>query len=58
MPGRTTTDPKESTLKLRLNDTMRSYIEQKANSGELSMSEYIRELIREDMKNSSIGKKE
>lgn len=53
MSGRTTTDPKESTLKLRLNDTMRSYIERKANSGELSMSEYIRELIRADMKNNS-----
>lgn len=50
--GRTTTDPKEQTIKLRLNDTMRSWIEKQAYKNGISMSEYIRELISQDMQKS------
>ena len=45
MAGRTTTDPKETTLKLRLNDEMRTHIEKSAKRKGISMSEYIRNLI-------------
>lgn len=51
MAGRTTSDPKETTLKLRLNDTMRSYIEKQAKVKSITMSEYLREIIRKDMSN-------
>ena len=43
-------DPKEKTLKLRLNDSMRNHVEKKSKQKNLTMSEYIRELIRKDMK--------
>lgn len=51
MAGRTTTDPKETTLKLRLNDEMRTHIEKSAKRKGTSMSEYLRQLIYTDMKN-------
>ena len=51
MAGRTTTDPKETTLKLRLNDEMRVHIEKSAKRKGISMSEYLRQLIYTDMKN-------
>ena len=51
MAGRTTTDPKETTLKLRLNDEMRTHIEKSAKRKGISMSEYLRQLIYTDMKN-------
>lgn len=47
--GRPTTDKKESTIKLRLNDDMREWVEAKADEANVSMSEYIRCLIRCDM---------
>ena len=51
MAGRTTTDPKETTLKLRLNDEMRTHIEKSAKRKGISMSEYLRQLIYTDIKN-------
>ena len=51
MAGRTTIDPKETTLKLRLNDEMRVHIEKSAKRKGISMSEYLRQLIYTDMKN-------
>lgn len=48
--GRPTDDKKESTLKLRLNDDMRSHIENMANRDGISMSEYLRNLIKKDMR--------
>ena len=49
--ARYSADPKETTVKLRLNDTMRSYIEKSAKAKSVSMSEYIRQLIKNDMWN-------
>lgn len=43
-------DPKEKTLKLRLNDGMRKHVEEKSKNKGFTMSEYIRELIKKDMK--------
>lgn len=54
--GRTTTDPKEQTIKLRLNDIMRSWIEKQAYRNGISMSEYIRELISQDMHKADLEK--
>lgn len=42
-------DRKEQTLKLRLNDEMREWIERNANFAGVTMSEYIRGLIEDDM---------
>ena len=47
--GRPTTDKKEQTLKLRLNDDMRTWVERAAAAEGISMSEYIRWLIEADM---------
>ena len=47
--GRPTTDPKQQTIKLRLNDEMRSFIEHAADAAGVSMSEYIRWLIGDAM---------
>lgn len=49
--SRYSTDPKETTVKLRLNEGMRKHIEQSSKRKAVSMSEYIRQLIRNDMKN-------
>lgn len=54
--GRSTTDPKEQTMKLRLNDAMRSWIEKQAYKNGISMSEYIRELISQDMQKTDSEK--
>lgn len=43
-------DPKETTVKLRLNDAMRSHIEKCAKAKSVSMSEYLRQLIQKDMR--------
>lgn len=48
---RYTSDPKETTLKLRLNEEMRSHIEKKSKQKGISMSEYMRELILKDKRN-------
>ena len=47
--GRPTDDKKGNTIKLRLNDDMRSYVEKVSAMYEVSMSEYIRSLIKHDM---------
>lgn len=47
--GRPTLDKKEQTLKLRLNDDMRRWVEKMSDEEGVSMSEYIRKLIRDDM---------
>lgn len=47
--GRPTVDKKETTLKLRLNDDMREHIENRAKRNGISMSEYLRGLIKADM---------
>lgn len=47
--GRPTVDKKETTLKLRLNDDMREHIESRAKRNSVSMSEYLRGLIKADM---------
>lgn len=48
---RYTSDPKETTLKLRLSEEMRSHIEKKSKQKGISMSEYMRELILKDKRN-------
>lgn len=47
---RTSVDPKTTTLKLRLNEDMRRHVETKANWSSVTISEYIRELIKKDMR--------
>lgn len=47
---RTSVDPKTTTLKLRLNEDMRRHVEAKANRSSVTISEYIRELIKKDMR--------
>ena len=51
---RYSTDPKETTLKVRLNEEMRKHIEKSANAKSVSMSEYIRQLIQNDIRNKRI----
>lgn len=48
--GRQTSDPKETTVKLRLNEDMRKHIEQSSKRKAVTMSEYIRQLIKNDMR--------
>lgn len=50
---RSSNDPKETTVKLRLNEDMRNHIEKSAKKKYITMSEYIRQLIRSDMRNNS-----
>jgi hypothetical protein len=47
--GRPTTDKKDCKLKLRLNESMRVWVETQSEYLGISMSEYIRELIKADM---------
>lgn len=48
--GRPTTDPKQQTVKLRLNTDMRDFIEHAADDAGVTMSEYMRCLIGDAMK--------
>ena len=48
---RYSSDPKETTVKLRLNDDMRRHIEKSAKAKGITMSEYLRSLVKSDMKN-------
>lgn len=50
MAGRTTTDPKETTLKLRINEEMRNFVEKSAKRKGITLSEYVRNLIQSDMR--------
>ena len=47
---RISSDPKETTIKLRLNEDMRKDIEKSAKRANKSMSEYMRDLIVKDMR--------
>lgn len=49
---RTTSDPKPNNLKVRLNDDMTEYLQRQSAKRGLSMSEYVRELIEQDMRNN------
>lgn len=48
---RTTTDLKNKNIKLRLNEELKNYIQRCADKEGISLSEYIRKLIRLDMNN-------
>ncbi len=48
---RTSSDPKNEKIKLRLNEDMKNHVDKSAKEEGISISEYIRELIRQDMKN-------
>jgi predicted DNA binding CopG/RHH family protein len=47
-------DPKETTIKLRLNEKMREHIEKYAKRNGISMSEYLRKIITQDMQSKKI----
>lgn len=47
--GRPTTDKKEQAVKLRMNDAMRAWVERMASAEGVSMSEFIRDILREAM---------
>lgn len=47
--GRPTTDKKEQAIKLRMNDAMRAWVERMASAEGVSMSEFIRGILREAM---------
>lgn len=48
---RTTSDPKNEKIKLRLNADMKTHVDKQSKEKGISVSEYIRELIRQDMIN-------
>lgn len=50
---RTTLDPKNEKIKLRLNEDLKAHVEECANRKGVSLSEYVRELIRQDMKSKN-----
>ena len=50
---RTTSDPKNQKIKLRLNEDMKSHINKQSSKEGISLSEYIRDLIRQDMRNKN-----
>lgn len=50
---RTTSDPKTEKIKLRLSTDLKSHIEEYASREGISLSEYVRELIRQDMRNKN-----
>ena len=45
---RTTSDPKNEKIKLRLNEELKNHVQRYADKQGVSLSEYIRELIRQD----------
>lgn len=48
---RTTLDPKNEKIKLRLNEELKDHVQRYADKDGITLSEYIRELIRQDMRN-------
>lgn len=50
---RTTSDPKSERIKLRLNKEMKTHITKYSTKEGITLSEYIRELIKQDMINKS-----
>ena len=55
--GRPTLDRKDRTIKVRVNDDERDWVEASADAEGVSMSEYIRWLIDDDIANSIIPPK-
>lgn len=51
---RTSPDPLTERLKLRLNSEMKSHVDKCSSRKGISVSEYIRELIRKDMRNKTM----
>ncbi|MCM1189372.1 MAG: ribbon-helix-helix domain-containing protein [bacterium] len=51
---RTTSDPKNEKIKLRLNEDMKHHVDKQSEKEGTSISEYIRELIRQDMINNIV----
>lgn len=47
---RTTSDPQDDKIKLRLNKELKSHVEKYSSKDGVSLSEYIRELIRQDVR--------
>lgn len=47
---RYSTDPKETTIKLRISEDMRLKIEKNAKARGISMSEYLRKIIKDNLK--------
>ena len=47
---RPTSDPKETTIRVRINEDMKNHIEKMAKRKYISMSEYMRGLIQRDMR--------
>ena len=47
---RTTSDPKETTIKLRVSEDMRKYVEKESRRIGCEISQYLRELIEKDMR--------
>lgn len=48
---RTTSDPKNEKIKLRLSEELKSHVKRYSNETGVSLSEYIRDLIKQDMRN-------
>lgn len=48
--GRQTTDRKDSTIKLRINEETRMYLDKRSKLKQISISEYVRNLIEKDMR--------
>lgn len=49
---RSTSDPKQSRIQLRLNEKMISHVERQRKRLGMSVSDYIRSLIQKDINNS------
>lgn len=47
---KTTDDPKEHTIRVRVNDDMHRYLIETSNKHGSTVSEYVRDMIRRDMK--------
>ena len=48
---KTTSYPQDEKIKLRLNKELKTHVEKYASKDGVSLSEYIRELIRQDVRN-------
>lgn len=48
---RYTNDPKQTTIKLRLNEEMKKFVEVQSRKKSMTISEYIRYLISKERKN-------
>lgn len=49
--GRPTTDHKNNPIRIRLNEEMRDWIEKKSESTGITISQFIRDMIENEMKN-------